>query len=91
MPNASERLPLTPWEYFRRLFVGCFWFERTNLAATIAALGAECAQFETDFPHPTCLYPDPREQISAVAEALDSYTRRRVLQDNAVELYRIPI
>lgn len=91
MPNASARLRLTPWEYFQRQFFGCFWFEHTNLAATVAALGAQSVLFETDFPHPTCLYPEPRQQIRAVLDALDPESACRVLQDNAAALYRIPV
>ncbi len=47
--------------------------------------------FETDFPHPTCLYPDSAAHIRKVLGDLDPEIRRRVLQDNAAELYRIPV
>ncbi len=47
--------------------------------------------FETDFPHPTCLYPDSKQHIQKVLGDLDPDIRRRVLQDNAAELYRIPV
>jgi hypothetical protein len=44
---------------------------------------------ETDIPHPTCLYPEPRRHFSKVLGQLEADTRRRVLQDNAAELYGI--
>jgi hypothetical protein len=42
---------------------------------------------ETDMPHPTCLYPNAADHFASVLEHLDPAKRRRVLQDNAVELY----
>jgi uncharacterized protein len=45
--------------YFRRQIYVCFWFERAGLRAAIQALGADNLMYESDFPHPTCLYPAP--------------------------------
>jgi uncharacterized protein len=91
MPNDSKKLSLLPSEYFKRQFYSCFWFERTGLRGAIEALGPETVLFETDFPHPTCLYPDALGHVQATLAGLDDYTRRRIMQDNAAELYRIPI
>ena len=91
MPNEGKKLSLLPSEYYKRQFYSCFWFERTGLVGAIAALGAETVLFETDFPHPTCLYPDGRDHIRSSLAQLDDYTRRRVLQDNAAALYRIEV
>ena len=91
MPNDAKKLSLLPSEYYKRQFYSCFWFERTGLVGAIAALGAETVLFETDFPHPTCLYPNGRDHIRSSLAQLDDYTRRRVLQDNAAALYRIEV
>ena len=45
--------------------------------------------FETDFPHPTCLYGDVHERIDASFKGVGDDIRRRLLWDNAAELYRI--
>ena len=58
-PMARAALPLTPTEYFRRQIYATTWFERTNLPSIVAAVGEDNIMFETDYPHPTCLYPDP--------------------------------
>ena len=47
--------------------------------------------FETDFPHPTCLYPDPLTWVDDALAGLDDDTKRRVLQDNAAALYKVPL
>jgi len=91
MPNDGKKLSMLPSEYYRRQFYSCFWFERTGLAGAIEALGAETVLFETDFPHPTCLYPDNEDHIRSSLRELDDHTRRLVLQDNAAALYRIPV
>jgi len=46
--------------------------------------------FETDYPHPTCLYPDSLPIAARAVQALPDESRRRVLSDNAMALYRIP-
>ncbi len=57
-PGAMDYLSMAPSEYFRRQVYACFWFERAGLAGAIEALGPGHLLFETDFPHPTCTYPD---------------------------------
>jgi predicted TIM-barrel fold metal-dependent hydrolase len=91
MPNDRSKLSLLPSEYYKRQFYSCFWFERSGLRSAIEILGAETVLFETDFPHPTCLYPDGLDHIRSSLAQLDDHTRRLVLQDNAAALYRIPV
>ena len=45
--------------------------------------------FETDFPHPTCLYPNPLETVEEIMATLRPETRRKVLGENAAALYRL--
>ncbi|MBA51985.1 MAG: amidohydrolase [Acidimicrobiaceae bacterium] len=90
-PNELADLSLLPSEYFRRQFFGCFWFERSTIKPTVDFLGSECLLFETDFPHPTCLYPRDDQSLMDALEGLTSVDVRRILQDNAAELYRIDI
>ena len=90
-PNELADLSLLPSEYFRRQFFGCFWFERSTIKPTVDFLGNSCLMFETDFPHPTCLYPRDDQSLMDALEGLTSVDIRRILQDNAAELYRIDI
>ena len=55
---------MKPSEYFKRQIHACYWFERQGLTDAIAALGPDHIMFETDFPHPTCLYPDSLERAA---------------------------
>jgi uncharacterized protein len=80
-----------PTEYFRDHLYAMFWFEEIAAAKLIEDVGVNNVLVETDIPHPTCLYPGPREHFTRVMSGLDGHSRKRVLQDNAAELYRIDL
>ena len=85
------KLSMTPLEYFRRQIYACFWFEKQDFASMARKLGIDNVMFETDFPHPTCLYPDP---LGSAAQALAGFTedeKRKVLSLNAARCYNIPL
>ncbi len=46
--------------------------------------------FETDFPHPTCIYPDGLEYADAALEGVDGDTIARIMGLAAARLYDIP-
>jgi predicted TIM-barrel fold metal-dependent hydrolase len=80
---------LLPSEYFRRQVYGCFWFEKQMTHELLAAIGVDNLMFETDFPHPTCLYGNVAETIEASLGKETEAVRRRLLFENAAELYRV--
>jgi hypothetical protein len=45
--------------------------------------------FETDFPHPDSKYPQATETFLALDHVAEE-SKRKVLWDNAVDLYRFP-
>ena len=89
--NELSHLSLLPSDYFRRQFYGCFWFERSTIKPTVEFLGSKCLLFETDFPHPTCLYPRDDDHLLEAFRGLNDSDVKAILQDNAAELYRIDI
>lgn len=89
--NANGKLKMLASEYFERQVYGCFWLEKTALSKLVEDIGVENVLFETDFPHPTFLYPDDREHVTEVMGGLNPHVRKRVFQDAAAELYRIPL
>lgn len=91
VPTQERKMKRRPKEYFRDHFYVMFWFEDAGPRNLIEQIGVNNVLFETDFPHPTCLYPKNREHLNDVLSGWDDHTLRRVLQDNAVELYRIEI
>jgi predicted TIM-barrel fold metal-dependent hydrolase len=47
--------------------------------------------FETDFPHPTCLYPEPIRHVAPSLELVDYETRKKLLSTNAARVYNLDI
>jgi len=76
-----------PSEYFRSNFYACFWFEQRDIAHTLRQVGIDNVLFETDFPHPTGLYPI--ENLEGRLGSLTAEERAKVLGGNAARLYRI--
>jgi len=52
-------------------------------------VGEDNIMFETDFPHPTCLFPYPLKTAAHNMAALTPEVQRKILSDNAVKLYRL--
>jgi uncharacterized protein len=78
-----------PTEYFRDHIYAMFWFEKVAPRKLLEDIGIDNVLVETDYPHPTCLYPGTRERLAAVTRDLPRDVLRRIMQDNAARIYRI--
>jgi predicted TIM-barrel fold metal-dependent hydrolase len=90
LPSKVHLLHRRPWEYFRDHFWVTFWFEKVAPTKLLETLGVDKVLFETDFPHPTSLYPGVQEHIMATLGGYDHEVRKKVLERNAVALYNLP-
>jgi uncharacterized protein len=90
-PQQFAELAKRPSEYFRSNWYATFWYEehQGDLQGLMDKVGDDRVLFETDFPHPTCLYPSPLEAVAEKMNALRPETRRRVMGENAAALYRL--
>ena len=89
MRATNPEFKLKPSEYFARQVYGCYIYEQLALPALVDSIGADNILFETDYPHPVCLYDDVREKIDgALGDATDE-VRHKVLWENAAKLYKI--
>jgi predicted TIM-barrel fold metal-dependent hydrolase len=88
-PKELDKFSMLPSEYFKRQMFATFWFEKNNVPALIASVGEDNVLFETDFPHPTCLYPKPLDTVAEKMSALTPEVQRKVLGENAAKLYRL--
>lgn len=88
-PGPRAALSLSPSGYFRRQIYATTWFERRDLPTIVGAVGEDSIMFETDFPHPTCLYPDPLKTAEENMSDLSPVARRKILGDNAAQLYKL--
>jgi len=90
-PDELAQMKKLPSEYFRSNLYATFWFEnnRNKLPELIDAVGEDSILFETDFPHPTCLYPDPLPSVEAKMATLAPDVRKKIYGENARRLYRL--
>jgi len=91
--NMVDRggLKLRPREYFQRQIYASYWFENANTRNSLEQLGYDNVMFETDFPHPTCLYPNVREQVQTSLAGFDRSLQRKVLYETAAKVYNLPL
>jgi len=90
--NLSVERPefdMPPSEYFRRQVSACSFFETHAPRNDLDVIGADNVLFETDYPHPVCLYGNVRERIDDAFGDLEPATRRKILWDNAARLYGV--
>ncbi|MGP0030626.1 MAG: amidohydrolase family protein [Acidimicrobiales bacterium] len=88
-PRDLAKLSLTPLEYFQRQIYATTWFERSDIANVVERLGADRIMFETDYPHPTCLYPDPLKNAAENLATLSESDQEKILSGNAKRLYKL--
>jgi uncharacterized protein len=87
---ALEYSP-APTEVFRRQIYACTFFERKNFVDTVRQVGADNILFETDFPHPACLFPDGLDYMADALAELSWEERFKIFSGNAAKLYNIDI
>lgn len=81
---------LLPSELFKRQVFVCYWFEQVAPELLVERIGADRVLFETDFPHPTCLYGDEvRRRLEGGLAKQSPEVRRQILWDNAQALYQV--
>jgi len=85
----DHNLKRRPKEYFAKNFWVSFWFETFAPQHMLQEIGVDRVMFETDFPHPTSLYPGVQQKVAASMSKCDFETRKRVLESNAVELFNL--
>jgi len=90
LPKKAKTLQKRPWDYFRDNFWVTYWFERSGPKLLLETLGVDKVLFETDFPHPTSLYPGVQEHLADTLGGYSYEVRKKVLERNAVELYNLP-
>ena len=87
--RENRGLKMRPKEYFRKHFWVTFWFESYAPKHMLEEIGVDRVLFETDFPHPTSLYPGVQDKLVEVLGGYDFETRKRILQGNAADLYNL--
>jgi hypothetical protein len=67
-----------------------YWFESFAPKNMVDEIGVNRIMFETDFPHPTSLYPGVQKKLVDTLRSHSCETRKRIPQLNAAELFNLP-
>ncbi len=89
MREARSDYQISPSDIFARQIYACSWFERKHLFADAHKVGVDNVMFQTDFPHPVCLYPDALEYMADAAGQFTPDERAKVFGGNASRVYNI--
>ncbi len=87
--EQRPEMKLLPSEYFKRQVYGCYFYEEHAPQHLLGAIGEDNVLFETDYPHPVCLYGNVREKIDAGLRGQPERIRKKLLWDNAAKLYKV--
>ena len=87
--GINRGLKKRPTEYFKKNFWVSFWFETTAITKLLDEIGADRLLFETDYPHPTSLYPGVQAKLVELLGNRDYATRKQILETNAVGLFNL--
>jgi predicted TIM-barrel fold metal-dependent hydrolase len=88
-PGRRSEWEMLPSEYFRRQVYACYWFETVAPTKLLGEIPVDNILFETDFPHPTCLFGNVRERIDVSLANASPADREKILWGNAAKLYGI--
>jgi predicted TIM-barrel fold metal-dependent hydrolase len=90
-PQQYAELSRKPSEYFKSNCFATFWFEQAQgeLKHLFKQVGEDNILFETDFPHPTCLYPTPVQRAEEAMKDVAPDVQRKILGENSIKLYRL--
>ena len=81
-----------PREMFVEQIYVSYWFENAQcIDHYIREFGSTNLMIETDFPHPTSLYPGVRDKVTETLGLQSEVTQRNVLYRNAERIYGVPV
>jgi len=87
--NEAPELTMSATDYFKRNCWISTECEDHFVADVIRWMGDDHIVFETDYPHPDSKYPEATAHFLALDVVSDD-SKRKILWDNAVDLYRFP-
>jgi predicted TIM-barrel fold metal-dependent hydrolase len=81
-------MTMKPSEYWFRN--GLTTFQEEESAGAMAHLvGIDNVMWGSDYPHPDSVWPDSLEKIEEALGNLDEQSRKKIVRDNAMDLYNI--
>lgn len=89
--NEFPELTMSATDYFRRNCWISTECEDPFVADVIRPFGDGHIVWESDFPHPDSKYPHTTDEfLGLTPDAISDDSKRKILWDNAIDLYRFP-
>ena len=80
--------PQKPSEVFKKHCYVDFWYEQAGLQYR-HVIGVDRIMWETDFPHPTSIWPNSSEYVTVTLEDVPEDEQRLLLYQNAERVYKV--
>ncbi len=77
-----------PSEIFKQHVYVDFWYEQEGLRNR-HFIGVDRIMWESDFPHPTSLYPESSKYVELSLKGVPENERRQILVENARKVYKL--
>ena len=81
-------MQMKPSDYFHRQCYVNFWYEVTGIELR-HIIGVDNIMWESDFPHPTCTWPNSQQYIERGLKGVPKDERHKMLVGNALKLYHL--
>jgi predicted TIM-barrel fold metal-dependent hydrolase len=90
---SEKKIPgtMSPTDYFKRNFSACFWFEKRGVKAIADQIGVDNIMWESDYPHPTCLFPDALDSAAQSVQGFSDGDMRKIMGGNAARIYNLKL
>ena len=87
---AKPLLELKPSEYFKRQGYATFGDDRVGLH-NLVFTGVDSLMWGSDYPHDEGTFPNSQEVIDRTFKDLAPEDKKKVVAENAANLYKIPL
>jgi predicted TIM-barrel fold metal-dependent hydrolase len=88
--GVADKIPDPPSSYFPRHVWGCF-FDDAHGLRSVDEIGEDNITYETDYPHSDSTWPHSAKLAEQQMAGLSETQRRKILRDNAIELYGLEL
>ena len=85
----NQGLPTRPTDLFRQHCYVDFWYERSAVDHYRHVIGVDRIMWETDFPHPTSLWPNTNEFVAKAFQNVPEEEQYQILVENPKKVFKL--
>ena len=85
----NHGLPNRPSDLFRQHCYVDFWYEISAIQAYREFIGVDRIMWETDFPHPTALWPDTEKFLAKALKGVPKADQDKMMFENAIKAFHL--